>query len=43
VDRHRGKRLFLTNRALIVLAIAAILTGLFFDQRRIVLRNAILL
>ena len=34
---------FAVNRALIVLAVAAILAGLFFDQWRIVLRNAILL
>ena len=34
---------FLINRVLIVLAVAAILGGLFFDQWRIVLRNAILL
>lgn len=34
---------FLVNRVLIVLAVAAILGGLFFDQWRIVLRNAILL
>jgi hypothetical protein len=38
-----GRRLFLINRALIVLAVAAILAGLFFDQWYIVLRNAILL
>ncbi len=36
-------RLFLINRALIVLAVALILAGLFFDQWSIVLRNAILL
>jgi hypothetical protein len=41
VDRR--KRLFLINRALIVLAVAAILAGLLFDQWRIVLRNAVLL
>jgi hypothetical protein len=34
---------FLINRALIVLAVAAILAGLFFGQWRIVLQNAILL
>jgi hypothetical protein len=34
---------FVVNRLLIVLAVAAILGGLFFDQWRIVLRNAILL
>ena len=39
----KEKRLFLVNRALILLAVALILTGLFFDQWRIVLRNAILL
>jgi len=37
------RRLFLINRVLIVLAVAAILAGLFFDQWHIVLRNAILL
>jgi hypothetical protein len=41
VDRGRG--LFLVNRTLIVLAVAAILAGLFFDQWHVVLRNAILL
>jgi len=40
---NEENRLFLVNRALIVLAIALILAGLFFDQYRIVLRNAILL
>ena len=39
----RGRRLFLVNRALIVLAVAAILAGLSFDQWYVVLRNAILL
>jgi hypothetical protein len=39
----RKKRFFLINRVLIVLAVAAILAGLFFDEWRIVLRNAILL
>ena len=34
---------FVVNRLLIVLAVAAILGGLFFDQWHIVLRNAILL
>jgi hypothetical protein len=34
---------FVVNRLLIVLTVAAILGGLFFDQWRIVLRNAILL
>ena len=41
MDRRR--RLFAVNRVLIVLAVAAILAGLTFDQWRIVLRNAILL
>ena len=41
MDRQR--RLFAINRVLIVLAAAAILAGLTFDQWRIVLRNAILL
>jgi len=39
----RQKLLFLANRALIVLAVGAILAGLFFNHWRIVLRNAILL
>ena len=39
----KSRTSFLVNRVLIVLAIAAILGGLFFDQWRIVLRNAILL
>jgi hypothetical protein len=39
----KSRALFLVNRALIVLAVAAILGGLFFDQWRVVLRNAILL
>jgi hypothetical protein len=43
VDRRKQKRLFLINRVLIVLAVAAVLAGLFFDQWRVVLRNAILL
>ncbi len=34
---------FLINRVLIVLAVAAILGGLLFDQWRIVLRNVMLL
>ena len=41
MDRQR--LLFLVNRALIVLAVAAILAGLSFNQWRLVLRNAILL
>ena len=41
MDRRR--RLFAINRVLIVLAVAAILAGLTFDQWQIVLRNAILL
>jgi len=40
---NEKKLLFLVNRALIVLAVALILAGLFFDQWRTVLRNAILL
>jgi hypothetical protein len=44
VDGGRGqRRRFLINRALIVLAVAAVLMGLLSDQWRIVLRNAILL
>jgi hypothetical protein len=39
----KSRASFLVNRVLIVLAVAAILGGLFFDQWRIVLRNAILL
>ena len=39
----RSQISFLVNRVLIVLAVAAILGGLFFDQWQIVLRNAILL
>ena len=39
----RARVVFVVNRLLIVLAVAAILGGLFFDQWRIVLRNAILL
>lgn len=34
---------FVLNRVLILLAVAAILAGLFFDQWRLVLQNAILL
>jgi hypothetical protein len=34
---------FLITRVLILLAVGAILAGLYFDQWRIVLRNAILL
>ncbi len=44
--RPSGKRarvVFVVNRLLIVLAVAAILGGLFFDQWRIVLINAVLL
>ncbi|MDY7075747.1 MAG: hypothetical protein SXV54_02370 [Chloroflexota bacterium] len=43
VASKRSQISFLVNRVLIVLAIAAILGGLFFDQWQIVLRNAILL
>jgi len=43
MSRSREKRLFLINRLLIVLAAAAILAGLLFDQWRIVLRYATLL
>jgi hypothetical protein len=39
----RARMVFVVNRLLIVLAVAAILGGLFFDQWHIVLRNAILL
>jgi hypothetical protein len=39
----RRQLLFLVNRALIVLAVGAILAGLLFNHWRIVLRNAILL
>ncbi len=39
----RSRTLFFINRALILLAVAAILGGLLFDQWRVVLRNAILL
>ncbi len=37
------RRFFALNRALILLAVASILAGLYFDQWSIVLRNAILL
>ena len=43
VSNLKSRIPFLVNRALIVLAVAAILAGLSFDQWRIVLRNAILL
>ena len=43
LETQNSKSLFLLNRVLIVLAVAAILGGLLFDQWRIVLRNAILL
>jgi hypothetical protein len=39
----KSRVVFVLNRLLIVLAVAAILGGLFSDQWRIVLRNAILL
>ena len=39
----RARVVFVVNRLLIVLAVAAILGGLFFDQWRIVLINAVLL
>jgi hypothetical protein len=42
-DHSIPNRQFLINRILIVLAVAAILTGLFLDQWRIVLQNALLL
>ena len=42
-SRKRDRVVFVVNRLLIVLAVGAILGGLFFDQWRIVLRNAILL
>jgi len=41
--KPEARTAFLINRVLIVLAVASILGGLFFDQWRIVLRNAILL
>ena len=40
---NKGRSLFLLNRVLILIAVAAILLGLSFDHWRIVLRNAILL
>ena len=40
MDQGKSKLLFTVNRLLIVLAVAAILVGLFFDQWRIVLVNA---
>ena len=43
ISNPKSRISFLVNRLLIVLAVAAILGGLFFDQWRIVLRNAILL
>ena len=36
----RDKLLFIVNRALIVLAVAAILVGLYFDEWAAVLTNA---
>ena len=39
----RRKLLFLVNRGLIILAVAAVLAGLFFNHWSIVLRNAVLL
>ena len=39
----KSRVVFVINRLLIVLAVAAILGGLFFDQWRIVLINAVLL
>jgi hypothetical protein len=38
-----SRALFVINRVLILLAVFLTLAGLFFDQWRIVLRNAILL
>lgn len=40
---QRQRALFLINRALIVMAVAAILTGLFLGHWEVVLRNAVLL
>jgi hypothetical protein len=37
---ERGKLLFIVNRALIVLAVAAILAGLYLDEWSAVLQNA---
>ena len=42
-DVGRERRIFVINRVLIVLAVAAILGGLALDQWDVVLRNAILL
>lgn len=36
----RGKPLFIINRVLIVLAVAAILVGLYLDEWNAVLQNA---
>ncbi|MBN1979405.1 MAG: hypothetical protein JW918_18570 [Anaerolineae bacterium] len=36
----RDKLLFIVNRALLVLAVAAILAGLYFDEWNAVLTNA---
>lgn len=41
MNRSNTRRI--VNRGLIILAVAAILAGLSFDQWNIVLRNAILL
>ena len=40
---NRERLRFWLNRGLLILAVAAILGGLLFDQWRIVLRNAVLL
>jgi hypothetical protein len=40
MNRDKSKLLFTVNRLLVVLAVAAILAGLLFDQWRIVLVNA---
>jgi hypothetical protein len=40
MNQGKSRLLFTINRLLIVLAVAAILAGLFFDQWRIVLINA---
>jgi hypothetical protein len=40
MGQSKGQLLFTINRLLIVLAVAVILAGLFFDQWRIVLVNA---
>jgi len=42
-DVSKERRIFVVNRVLIVLAVAAILGGLTLDQWDVVLRNAILL